>query len=128
MSSLRVMKLLMLLCVALAGVLSCSRDTNETRGKDEDAAHSASSNAVHSEQRREELMRAGRYDCCTKPGCTECIANYDSCGCYLAIQQKDPICGECLKGYKAGQGKLKLVSIVELERIREQARLGRATP
>lgn len=81
--------------------------------------------ATNPEQRREELMRQGRYDCCTKPGCTECISDLDSCGCYMAIKQKDPICGECLKGYREGHGKLKLVSIVELEKITNRVGLER---
>jgi len=73
------------------------------------------------EELRERLMREGRYECCVKPGCTECIGKRDSCGCYLDIRKDDPICGECFDGYKEGRGKLKLVSIVELEKIRKNA-------
>lgn len=73
------------------------------------------------EELRDSLRNAGQYDCCVKPGCMECIASLDSCGCYIAIKQNDPICGECLNGYREGRGKLKLVSIVELERIRNKA-------
>ena len=74
--------------------------------------------ALERNEFREALMREGRYDCCIKPGCMECIRNIDSCKCYFDIKNEDPICGECLDGYKEGKGKLKLVSIVELEKIR----------
>ncbi len=69
---------------------------------------------------REQLMNEGRYDCCVKPGCTACIADRNECTCQMDIRNKDPICGECLAGFKDGRGKLKLVSIVELERIRRE--------
>jgi len=75
------------------------------------------------EQLRESLMKEGKYDCCVRPGCTECIGTRDSCGCYIAIKSKDPICGECLDGYKEGIGKLKMVSIVDLEKIRNDAKI-----
>lgn len=75
------------------------------------------------EQLRERLMREGKYDCCVRPGCTECIGSADSCSCYIAIRNDDPICGECLTGYKEGTGKLKMVSIVDLERNRARAKL-----
>jgi len=69
---------------------------------------------------REQLANEGRYDCCVKPGCTACIADRNECTCQMDIRNKDPICGECLVGYREGRGKLKLVSIVELERIRKE--------
>lgn len=69
---------------------------------------------------KESLMKQGKYDCCSKPGCTLCIGNKQECSCYLDIKRKDPICGECFEAYKAGNGKLKLVSIVELEEIRKK--------
>ena len=71
------------------------------------------------EAMKEALLKEGLYDCCMKPGCTLCISQDQRCDCYLDIARKDPICGECFEGYKEGRGKLKLVSIVELERIRK---------
>ncbi len=65
---------------------------------------------------REQLRAEGKYDCCTDPGCLECVTDRKNCACYLNIKAKDPICGECLTGYKEGKGKLKLVSIPELEK------------
>lgn len=76
--------------------------------------------AEERERMKELLMKEGKYDCCTRPGCTLCIGNERMCDCYLDIKKQDPICGECLERYKAGEGKLKLVSIVELENIRKK--------
>lgn len=70
---------------------------------------------------RAELGRRGLYDCCIEPGCTECIADHGECHCHVDIRRDDPICGECLKGYKQGQGKLKMISIPRLERIRKES-------
>lgn len=76
--------------------------------------------SVERDALREKLAKEGKYDCCTDPGCTECMLNPGECTCQANLRQKDPICGECLTGYKEGRGKLKLVSIVELEKIRRE--------
>ncbi len=119
------------LFIGLFVLSACSGDAPEHTGKAPSAAFE-SSDTTHSfarltiEQRerlRESLMKEGKYECCVRPGCTECIGNRDSCGCYIAIKNKDPICGECLDGYKEGVGKLKMVSIVELEKIRNDAKI-----
>ncbi len=68
---------------------------------------------------RDSLRSRGMYDCCTKPECLECAEKQAGCTCYNDIALKDPICGECLAGYKRGEGRLKFVSIPELEKIRE---------
>jgi len=70
------------------------------------------------ESLRDSLLAVGEYDCCTKPGCFQCIEEKGGCSCYQDLKKKDPICGQCLEGYKNGEGKLKLVSIPELEQIR----------
>ena len=72
---------------------------------------------IEKEKLRDSLTAEGLYDCCTKPGCLECVERLRQCGCYADIRQKDPICGECLEGYRKGDGRLKLVSIPELVRI-----------
>ncbi|MBI4419030.1 MAG: hypothetical protein HY563_09640 [Ignavibacteriales bacterium] len=121
--------------LALLAMASCGKERRSHTGAA--AADSLRSDSVKTrvtlsvaerERLREWLMREGRYDCCTKPGCTECITSRDSCGCSLAIKQKDPICGECLDGYKEGRGKFKLVSIVELEQIRNKATASNKQP
>ena len=75
-----------------------------------------------SEMLRDSLRSKGMYECCTKPECLECAEKLGLCDCYNDIGRKDPICGECLRGFKRGEGRLKLVSIPELEKIREQKR------
>lgn len=67
---------------------------------------------------KDSLLQAGVYECCTQPGCDHCAVKYKRCPCYASIKKSDPICGECLEGYRSGSGKLKLVSIPELEQIR----------
>jgi hypothetical protein len=69
---------------------------------------------------RDSLIVTGDYECCTRPGCFECAEWKGRCHCYADIRKKDPICGQCLDGYRKGEGKLKLVSIPELERIGEK--------
>jgi len=71
---------------------------------------------------RDSLIAKGDYECCTRPGCFECVEQKRRCDCYSDIRKKDPICGQCLDGYRKGEGKLKLFSIPELERIREKKR------
>jgi len=119
------------LCIILPILLACSGDSPEAIRKTpspgslpKDSAGSfALLTSGEREQLRERLIKEGKYDCCTRPGCTECIGTRDSCGCYIAIKSKDPICGECLNAYKEGSGKLKMVSIVELEKIRNDAKI-----
>lgn len=104
-------------------VLACSgrSDTPEEGLVRTDSLQPPAMTAMQIEARRDSLIRDGLYECCTDPGCTECVTLRDSCRCYLAIKYKDPICGGCLRGYKEGKGRLKLVSIPELEEIRDRA-------
>lgn len=115
--------------LVLAG-LACSGnpDTSEGRSAPPDSLVSPAMTAMQIEARRDSLIREGLYECCTDPGCTECVTLRDSCECYVAIRQKDPICGGCLRGYKEGRGRLKLVSITELEEIRDRAGAPPKTP
>lgn len=118
------------LCILITVFFSCSGDAPESTRKAQSKAEPGDTTlpfarltAEERGQLREQLMKEGKYDCCIRPGCTECIVSRDSCGCYMAIKSKDPICGECLDGYKEGTGKLKMVSIVDLERIRNEAKI-----
>ncbi len=118
------------LCLLFPFFFSCSGDPPEsfrnTQSGTQPRDTTLSFARLTAEERgrlREQLMKEGKYDCCVRPGCTECIGNRDSCGCYMAIKSKDPICGECLDGYKEGMGKLKMVSIVDLEKIRNEAKI-----
>ena len=95
--------------------------SDSTKGSIQETPKSlAEMSSSEKEALKESLMNEGKYDCCSKPGCTLCIGNKQECSCYLDIKRKDPICGECFEAYKAGNGKLKLVSIVELEEIRKK--------
>ena len=106
------LRVILLGCLCLAAVPSCDTGRNENIRAD------------GREQRavRDSLLERGLYDCCTDPGCVECVKD-GQCACDRKIRAKDPICGECLRGYKDGKGKRKLISIPELERIRREAGL-----
>ena len=126
----RPIQIVSLLSISIV-ISACTGESAEPAGKvrssfsqKADSTHSfANLTLEEREQLRERLMKEGKYDCCVRPGCTECIGDLDSCGCYIAIKSKDPICGECFAGYKEGIGKLKMASIVELEKIRNEAKI-----
>ena len=86
-------------------------------GQMSDSSQSGLSDKI-AEVIKDSLITNGDYECCTRPGCLQCVKERGRCTCYADLKRKDPICGQCLEGYKNGEGKLKLVSIPELERIR----------
>lgn len=91
-----------------------SRNRSETT---RDSTGAGNSNvAVDLRGLREQLIADGLYDCCTDPGCMECVRDRKNCSCYVDIRKEDPVCGECIQGYKDGIGKFKLVSIPDLEK------------
>ncbi len=63
-----------------------------------------------------ELAMEGKYSCCTKEGCNQCIITYGSCSCYENIKEGKPVCGECYAGWQMGEG-------VATEFTKEQVKL-----
>lgn len=80
------------------------------------------SSSSQSELRRDSLATEGLYECCTKPDCLECADESLGCKCYSDLKKEDPICGECIDGYRAGKGRLKLVSIPGLKQRAKRER------
>ncbi len=55
---------------------------------------------------KQELAAAGKYDCCVKPGCNECVINTGECHCRIAVQKSGPCCGECTAAWVDGRGNI----------------------
>jgi hypothetical protein len=58
----------------------------------------------------------GKVNCCTRPSCETCVEKFGKCTCLDDLKAGKPICGECIQGYKAGKGKLKLITIPKLKK------------
>jgi len=52
----------------------------------------------------EELKSNGKYDCCVKPGCRECVIRAGECHCRKVIDANGPCCGECTQSWIEGRG------------------------
>src|SRR5258708_12362426 len=51
-----------------------------------------------------ELAANGKYDCCVKPGCRECVIRAGECHCRKVIDASGPCCGECTQAWIEGRG------------------------
>ena len=66
------------------------------------------------EEAKANLARQGRYSCCIKPPCTECLLKYGQCHCRDAVRKQGPCCGECTEGWIEGKGAVEGVTAWEL--------------
>jgi hypothetical protein len=55
------------------------------------------------DETREALAEQGKYSCCVRPACTECLLKHGECHCRDHIHQQGP-CGECTQGWIEGRG------------------------
>jgi hypothetical protein len=51
-----------------------------------------------------DLASNGKYDCCVKPGCRQCIIREGECHCRKVIDANGPCCGECTQAWIEGKG------------------------
>jgi len=51
-----------------------------------------------------ELAQDGKYDCCVKPGCNECVIRTGECHCRIGVEKGGPCCGECTAAWIEGRG------------------------
>lgn len=51
-----------------------------------------------------ELAEQGKYDCCVKPGCNECVLQRGECHCREGVEKGGPCCGECTAAWIDGRG------------------------
>lgn len=50
------------------------------------------------------LAADGKYDCCVRPMCSECLVRYGECHCQKAARHAGPCCGECTEAWIEGRG------------------------
>ncbi|MCH8274369.1 MAG: hypothetical protein IH851_06230 [Armatimonadetes bacterium] len=51
-----------------------------------------------------EAAAAGKYGCCLKMPCSQCLVNMGECPCGGNAQIGEPVCHECKGGWAAGDG------------------------
>ena len=54
--------------------------------------------------KRQEAMKAGKYNCCLKHPCSECLIAMGGCPCRENAEAGNPVCSECKGGWMAGDG------------------------
>ncbi len=63
------------------------------------------------------LRDSGQYRCCIDPACTTCLYEEDPrCRCGDAVRSKDPVCGECFRGWKKGSGSVAGIDAKDIRR------------
>lgn len=79
------------------------------------------------EEVKTRLAAEGRYDCCVRPACSECLLRYGECHCQKAARHSGPCCGECTEAWLEGRGAVEGVTAWELlERKKKALQEGKA--
>lgn len=72
---------------------------------------------------KQNLEREGKYRCCVKPACTECMLKDGECHCRDVVEKQGPCCGECTEAWIEGRGAVEGISALDLlERKKEMLR------
>ena len=50
------------------------------------------------------LTAEGKYECCVRPACGECLLRYGECHCQRSARHSGPCCGECTEAWLEGRG------------------------
>jgi hypothetical protein len=82
---------------------------------------------IHGEvaETKERLAEEGKYACCVRPACNQCLLKYGECRCREAVRKEGPCCGECTEAWVEGRGAVEGVDAWELlERQKQRARDG----
>lgn len=75
------------------------------------------------EETKKNLERQGKYACCVRPACNECLLKYGECHCREAVRDQGPCCGECTEAWVEGRGAVEGIDAWELlERKKQQIR------
>jgi predicted Zn-ribbon and HTH transcriptional regulator len=75
------------------------------------------------EETKKNLERQGKYACCVRPACNECLLKYGECHCREAVRDQGPCCGECTEAWVEGRGAVEGIEAWELlERKKQQVR------
>ena len=67
------------------------------------------------------LAADGKYDCCIRPACSECLIRYGECHCQKAARRAGPCCGECTEAWLEGRGAVEGVTAWELLERKKKA-------
>lgn len=70
---------------------------------------------VRMEEAKKKLAAKGKYACCIRKPCDLCAKRNGSCACALNIAKGKGACGECLAGWKRGEGALKGVKAEDVK-------------
>jgi hypothetical protein len=62
------------------------------------------------------LEKQGRYRCCVRPSCNECLLKRGECHCREVAAKKGPCCGECTEAWIEGHGAVEGLDALELLR------------
>ncbi|HXO22557.1 MAG TPA: hypothetical protein VOA87_21760 [Thermoanaerobaculia bacterium] len=66
------------------------------------------------------LAQQGKYRCCVKPACNECLLKRGECHCRDVVAKQGPCCGECTEAWIEGRGAVEGVTALELLRRKEK--------
>jgi len=71
---------------------------------------------IHGEvdQTKQRLAEEGKYACCVRPACNQCLLRFGECHCRKAIHEQGVGCGECMEGWVEGRGTVEGVTAAEL--------------
>jgi len=56
------------------------------------------------QKEKAKLATAGKYGCCLKHGCDQCVLKMGGCPCGMNAKAGKPVCHECKGGWAAGDG------------------------
>ena len=66
------------------------------------------------DEAKKSLAAHGKYACCVRPACNECLLKRGECHCREVARKGGPCCGECTEDYVRGRGAVEGVSAWEL--------------
>jgi hypothetical protein len=66
------------------------------------------------------LAAKGRYACCVKPSCNECLLHRGECHCRKVVEKNGPCCGECTEAWIEGRGAVEGLNALELLKRKEK--------
>ena len=84
----------------------------EGRDRKNTAANQAGSSAADKvkqarsllDEAKSELAEAGKYNCCMKQPCDECLLGHKSCDCAEDLKKGEGVCSQCYGGWQRGDG------------------------
>jgi hypothetical protein len=60
------------------------------------------------------LAAEGKYECCVRPACSECLLRYGECHCQHSARHAGPSCGECTEAWLEGRGAVEGLTAKEM--------------